>query len=445
MDELLKQVLAEITPSKKEHEQDLLFAGKLAEYAKTFNVEPIVVGSLAKGTDLAGNKDIDLFILFDEDTAWEKLEKEGLRIGKEIFKKFEGKWEIDYAEHPYVKGRLGDFDVEIVPCYSGKAIKSSVDRTPFHTKYVSGKLKGKPELSGDVRLLKQFMTGVGVYGAEAKVQGFSGYLAEILTIQYGSFKKVLAAAAGWSVREALDPEGLWEDASSLKYYFTDASLIVVDPVDRDRNVAAAVSEESLMTFILSAKEFLKEPGRYFFFPIPRKAKTIKELGRRMRKRDTKIVAFILKHGVMNENSLYSQLRRTMHSLVKSFEKKEFEVFKSGFWTDEEKTSVIVFEFSVWELPAIMHHAGPPLDMDAEHQESFKAKHAKQKPYVKDGRWVVEVERGVVSIEEFVPHVVKNREGFGKNLREAKVNTAIDEKILAVKDEGYLIFLDDLIS
>ncbi|MFH1789191.1 MAG: CCA tRNA nucleotidyltransferase, partial [Candidatus Altiarchaeota archaeon] len=444
MDELLREVLSRITPSKIEHENDLLFAGKLADYARGFGVEPMVVGSLAKGTDLAGNKDIDLFILFDEDTAWKTLEKEALEIGKAVFKKFKGEWEIDYAEHPYVKGRLSEFDVEIVPCYAGKSIKSSVDRTPFHTEYVSGKLKGNPKLSGEIRLLKQFMTGVGVYGAEAKVQGFSGYLAEIITIHYGSFKKVLKAASDWKVGKTLDSESLWDDAESLKYYFTDATLIIVDPVDRDRNVAAAVSTESLAKFILASKDFLKKPSKEFFFPKPKKPKSVQEIKKKMKERDTKILAITLKHGKINENTLYSQLRRTENSLVKTFEKNEFAIFKSGFWTNEKNTSLILLEFKVWELPKIMQHRGPPLELDAENQERFKSKHAKQKPYIKDGRWMADVKRRATTVEEILPEILKNREGFGKNLRKAKAKTAYDEKILVIKDKEYLIFLEELL-
>ena len=440
MDKLLKEVLDEVTPSEKERADVLSYASLLADYAKGFGVEPIIVGSIAKDTDLRLSNDIDLFIQFDADTPRDKLESEGLRIGKKVFNKFGGVFEIDYAEHPYVKGVLGDYEVEIVPCYKGRDILSSVDRTPFHTRYVNDKIAANPALKGDIRLLKQFMKGREVYGAEAKVQGFSGYLAEVLTIHYSSFKKVLEAASQWKVGEAIDPESLWSDASQLKHFFTEANLIVVDPVDQDRNVAAAVSRVSLMTLLFSAKEFLENPSREFFFPKPAKPKPGKELLEDIRARETMFLAIKLSHGKLNENTLYSQLRRSEAALNKSFRKHEFKVFKSGFWTNEKDCSILVFEFSVWELPAVMHHVGPPLDLDAGHQERFKLKHAREKPYVKDGRWVADVKRKVTSIEDLVPGVLKNRDGFGKNLRKIKAETIYGEDVLNVVDEGYQVFL-----
>jgi tRNA nucleotidyltransferase (CCA-adding enzyme) len=444
MEKTLKEILERITPPDEEHKKELSFARKLTDYLGRFKVKPIVVGSLAKGTDLHGDKDVDVFIMFPEDTRREKLEKDGLRIGKQVFKKFGGKHEIDYAEHPYVKGRINGFDVEVVPCYMGDEIKSSVDRTPFHTRYVKRKISGNPSLSGEIRLLKQFMKGVGVYGAEAKVQGFSGYLTEVLAINYGSFKKVLEAASSWRFGETLDPENLWENKESLKYFFTNAALIVVDPVDKDRNVSAAVSKQSLAEFIVAAKEFLKKPSKNFFFPKEEKTATKNKLKERIRKRKTKLAAFVFRHKKINENSLYSQIRKTEEALKKSFTVNDFRVFKTGFWTNEEDTSVILLEFEVWQLPPVKHHAGPPIDADTVNQEKFVETHMKHKPYIKDGRWVVDTERKIREITELSPIILKEKHGFGKDLRSAKTKTLYDERILEISDKKYLKFMDKLV-
>jgi len=113
-----------------------------------------------------------------------------------------------------VKGSYGGYDVEIVPCFKGGEMRSSVDRTPLHLAYVNKKLAKSPKLSDEIRLLKQFMKGANVYGAEAKFEGFSGYLTEVLAIHYKSFTSVLQAASKWSGVAALDPEGQWEDPSA---------------------------------------------------------------------------------------------------------------------------------------------------------------------------------------------------------------------------------------
>ncbi|MBN2518456.1 MAG: nucleotidyltransferase domain-containing protein, partial [Candidatus Altiarchaeota archaeon] len=69
-------------------------------------VKPLLVGSIAKDTDLRFDKDIDIFLLFEKGVPREVLETEGLAIGKEFFSVLRGRWEVNYAEHPYTKGRF---------------------------------------------------------------------------------------------------------------------------------------------------------------------------------------------------------------------------------------------------------------------------------------------------------------------------------------------------
>ena len=437
VDKLLKEVLKDITPTKDEMTRDRKVVREVMALLKPYKVTPILVGSLEKGTDLRGNKDIDIFIQFRQSVPREQMEKKALGIGKSVFRKLKGKWEIDYAEHPYVKGSHRGYVVEIVPCYTGKTIMSSVDRTPLHTKYVRKRIRDKPNLSGEIRLLKRFMKAQEVYGAEARVEGFSGYLTEVLVINYGSFMGVLKAAVEWRMPQAIDPEDQWEDSHALKYLFTQASLIVVDPVDKNRNVAAAVRREKLAEFIIAAEEFLKTPSRYFFFPPEIKAKTAKELEALMKSRETRLIALVLKHEKLNENMLYSQLKKTTKSIADEIEENEFEVFKSTYWTNDADTSILLFEMQVWSLPDVKHHPGPPLDVDIANQEKFAEKYRKDKPYIKDGRWVVDTKRRITQARTVLQNLVESKNGFGKNLREAEeIRILEDEKILSIKDEGW---------
>lgn len=440
----LSEVLERITPTKEEHAAEKKLAKDVIDFLDGFGVKPILVGSLAKGTDLRGDKDLDVFIMFPEDVAREKLEKEGLRLGKKVFKKFGGSFEVDYSEHPYTKGDVRGYRLEVVPCYAGARIMSSVDRTPFHTRYVKRRIREKPQLAGDIRLLKQFMKGVGVYGAEAKVEGFSGYLAEVLTIHYGSFKKTLDSAAKWSMGEALDPEKHWENEESLKYFFTKANLIVVDPVDRDRNMAAAVSKQSLAKFIVAAQKFTQKPGTEYFFPKLKKPRTASNLAESLKKRGTRILGIEFTHDKINENTLYSQLRKTMKSVRDEIEGFGFKVFKSGFWTNEKDASIILFELEVFALPAVKHHPGPPVDSRKENIDEFTRKYKKEGAYIKDGRWVVDTQRRYKKIEGLAPEIIKSRHGFGKNLRTLEARILYDKKILTIKDEEYRKFLDEFL-
>jgi len=140
MDELLEKVLGRITPTGEERKAEKELVERVLALLSRYPVEPLVVGSIAKDTDLAGEKDVDVFIAFPENTSRDELEKKGLEIGNAVMKALKVEAEVDYAEHPYVKGSLGKHLLEIVPCYQGQQIKSAVDRTPHHTRYVNEKL-----------------------------------------------------------------------------------------------------------------------------------------------------------------------------------------------------------------------------------------------------------------------------------------------------------------
>ena len=93
---------------------------------------------------------------------------------------FTDKFHEKYAEHPYINAYIDGVDVDLVPCYkvdSATTIQSAVDRTPFHTRYITDRING---LIDDVLLLKQFTKAGGIYGSDQMTEGFSGYLCELL-------------------------------------------------------------------------------------------------------------------------------------------------------------------------------------------------------------------------------------------------------------------------
>ncbi|MDD5111814.1 MAG: nucleotidyltransferase domain-containing protein, partial [Candidatus Altiarchaeota archaeon] len=74
MEEILKKVLERVTPTAAEHEQENAIVEKIIGKLSAKDVKPILVGSLAKNTDLRGDKDIDIFIMFDESVERKELE-----------------------------------------------------------------------------------------------------------------------------------------------------------------------------------------------------------------------------------------------------------------------------------------------------------------------------------------------------------------------------------
>jgi tRNA nucleotidyltransferase (CCA-adding enzyme) len=441
----LDSIIERIKPSQEERRGEAVVVERVIGLLRPYEVKPILVGSLAKDTDLAGNKDIDIFIQFDPQVPRDELEKQGLRIAKDVFKRLGAEYEIDYAEHPYVKGAVDGHLIEIVPCYSGDRIISAVDRTPFHTEYVKARLAGN-RLNDEIRLTKQFMRGIGVYGAEAKVEGFSGYLVELLVLNYGSFIKTLEAAKAWTIPQTIDIERLWEDREALPKFFTNAGLIVVDPVDRNRNVAAAVSGECLSRFIVKSNDYVLSPDESFFFPKPKRLRSPHELRHALEARGSKFFAIVFRHGKINANTVYAQLRKTGRHIASEMESLEFKVFRHGFWTNEADASVLLFELEVWELPELVHRVGPPLNQDPVNQERFTEKYKADAPYVKDGRWVVDTGRAYRRAADLLPDIISGRKGFGKNLRELEdASLLADEGLFSLEDPGWLGFLNEYLN
>ena len=152
----------------------------------------LVAGSAARGTFLQDRLDVDLFLLFPPDLPRERLREEGLALGRAILSETETR----YAEHPYLRGKFEGFTVDAVP---GFAITdpshplSPVDRTPFHQEYSP---LGKP-LRSWVRYGSRSSSSdsLGVYGSEARTEGFSGYLVELLVIRFGSLRRLLSPPA----------------------------------------------------------------------------------------------------------------------------------------------------------------------------------------------------------------------------------------------------------
>jgi len=254
---ILASIISSIRPSDKERQKLNTLAQRIIERINSIgkagglNINAILVGSSDRGTWSSGEHDLDIFIMFPPHVERQYLEEKGLYIARKIAQEGDS-FEERYAEHPYIHAVIEGFEIDLVPAFnveSASEIKSAVDRTPFHNKYVTSKIKGHED---DVLLLKQFQKGIGVYGSELKRCGFSGYLVELLIIYYGSFRKVLEAACGWKFGTLIDIE-------KHGNIIHKDPMIMIDPTDPGRNVAAALSLDNMCIFIDKACDFLKNP------------------------------------------------------------------------------------------------------------------------------------------------------------------------------------------
>ncbi len=370
-DTMLKEVAVKLRPAKKdirEAASQLEFVRRKLEEVVPQDVEIGMMGSAAKGTSLASNREIDIFMLIPKRYTHEQMTKLGLEWAKKAMKG--EKTEIGYANHPYLKVRRGGFKIDIVPSYkieNARHLGSAVDRSQLHTKYVNARM-GKRQ-QDDVRLLKQFCKTLGVYGAELKVEGFSGYLCELLVLQYGSFAGALEAASKWGERPALDMEG--HHAKAYLHRLFDAPLVVIDPVDAKRNVAAVVSRTSMSRFTYASRQFLKKPSREFFFK-EKEVHSPVALRKIILGRGTCIIAISFKAPNLVEDILWPQLRKAASLLVKRLEAGEFRPFGHYFWADG-KDALILIELMEEKVPAVARRIGPAIWHEKD-VEAFVQKH-----------------------------------------------------------------------
>ncbi len=428
---LRQQLLSRLRPTSAEEaalrEAVEALTARARESARSLSlaVEPLHVGSSARGTWRRGERDIDLFLLFPPGTPREALEKQGLALARRVC----SRGTVKYAEHPYLRGVWGEFGVDLVPAYklaSAAERKTAVDRTPFHHDYVRSRMAGKGD---EVLLLKQFLAGAGVYGAEAKTQGFSGYLCELLILHFGSFEKCSGAMATWRPPVRIDPEG--------KGTFRGPDpLVFIDPVDPGRNVAAALSRESLARAVEGARMVLEKPSATLFFPnIPPPLK-VGELARRLKVRGTEMAALVLlAPEKLVDDTVYPQLRRAEESLAALLEKSGFTVLRSAVHRAGGR-GFVLFEFPAAPLPPLKLREGPPVFLERDHLKFLEAHRGRPK-FMRGDRWVVELERRHRTVAGFLKAEAR-RAGLGRDLAKGKREVWDSQKIERSKElRGFL--------
>lgn len=399
-EEIRWEVLKRVNPNESDQKKVQALANsltkkvELATKKRGIEAEVRVEGSVAKDTWLRDCPEIDVFMRVDGSVPRKEFGEALLDAAKEATKNYV---QIErYAEHPYIEAVTDEgIYLNVVPCYKVKQGNwiSATDRTPFHTDYIKPHIT--PKLSEEVRLLKRFMKGINVYGAEIKVGGFSGYLCELLVLNFGSFLEVLRSASNWKEKTVMDYEKHYKQAKIIKEKFTEP-LVMVDPVDKERNVAAAVRKQKLDEFICASREFLKTPNIKYFFPTENKVFTVKELGDMIDRRGSSLVFLKFATKPIVPDVLWGQLYKSQKALRKIIIQHEFTVLQDAVWSNEKTLNVFVFELENHVISSMKHQLGPPLHKKME-CEKFLQKHVKSDltlsgPRIEKRRWVVDVKR-----------------------------------------------------
>lgn len=435
-----KQVLDRIRPGPDERRRLEEMRSLLIEYVRDAalhlgetDVMPLAVGSAARSTWLRGNHDIDIFISFPETLSKEEMGTRGYAVAAEVAKRADS-FEDRHSEHPYLHVVKDGFEVDLVPCFriaDPSAIRSAVDRTPFHCRFVKENIKGRED---DVLLLKQFMKGAGVYGSEVRNSGFSGYLSELLVIYYGSFDNVVNAAAQWKPGIVIDIVG--HAAASF-----DDPLVMIDPTDPKRNVAAAVSLDKFAAMADHARSFARRPSDSFFFGKTCPPLSDAEIVSLLRERGTHFLAVCFGSPQKADDTLYPQLFKTERSIREILRINEFQVLNTLSYGDDAACIVWVELFS-GVLPPVRLKEGPPVWVHP-NGDAFREKYASRADtyalFIENGHYMAEIPRPYRTAKELIAAKTGTEIALGKHVREvlaAGFDIFENDEICRIRSEGF---------
>jgi tRNA nucleotidyltransferase (CCA-adding enzyme) len=424
MQKILRQVLDVIRPSRQEMKGEIQFTKTLLAHIRANSpsgCDVVLTGSMAKRTFIREKRDVDVFVLFKRSVPRGHLEP----AIKGILKKaFPGRaYQLSYAEHPYARFRLEGRRIDLVPAYriaDASERVSAVDRSVLHTSYVLRNLKSVD----DVLLLKSFLQANSLYGAEIKIRGFSGYLCELLIIRHGSFPRLLKAASKWK------PPGHPVFIDIKKYHkgrkaireaaLRFGNLTVIDPTDRNRNVAAAVSAANLACFTRLCREFLKKPSAQAFL---RKPESFEERLANVLKaaKGAKPFMVTLPRPDVVDDVLWGQLHRMIGQL-----EHHLAGFKPKTILADDSQHIIRLAVLLKKdsLPKEMVVEGPPLGMKA-HVKGFRASHRGARFIARKKKLCAIVKRPITSAEGAIMD-------FFRKLGKTKSHLACGEELVVLE-------------
>jgi tRNA nucleotidyltransferase (CCA-adding enzyme) len=387
IDRVLGQAKPLVVPDAAAREETVRVAEKVASRVKEAakpHAEVVGVflgGSFAKDTWLPGDVDVDVFVKIATSVDERKFEEVGLSVGREALRGHKpGK---KYAQHPYTEATVDGFKVNVVPCYDVKPgeWRSAADRSVHHVTFVRENLDDEARLQ--VRLLKRFMKGVGVYGAEIEKEGFSGYATEVLVHQHKTFESALRYFA------ALVPK-------SKDEYF-----VLFDPIDDARDLGKAMSRETVAKMALASRAFLESPSLDFFKKVRGKPRP------RLQKR-AYVIAF--EHEELSEDTLWGELKRSARQIAKHVREEGFALARVEAASDNLRSSGIILLPVTEDLPDLEERVGPAVEL-LEGAKSFVAKNRGSAKLIwvgEDGRLRLLAERRFTSLRDFLDEILESR-------------------------------------
>ena len=396
---ILKDVLKEIQPDK-DYEKGIF--ARISTIIKKINTcriaKAVLGGSGAKGTWLKAF-DADIFVMFDYKKYKDKSDKLSDLLEVILKKRFKNVVRL-HGSRDYFQIKEEYFTFEVVPILKIKKAEQSkniTDVSPLHASWV----RRYKNLREGMRLTKHFCKSVNAYGAESYIRGFSGYVCEILTIYYGSFLNLIKYASKWDDKVVIDPAKYYKNKDVFKLVNTsklNSPLIVIDPVQKDRNAAAALCYEKFEAFKKAAKGFLRNPSKKFFEE--------KNIFSEMKNNQDKNSLFVVQLKPLDGkiDVVGSKLLKIYETLIEEIKKNDFKLVKSDWEWNKGGGAYFYFLFDKSKISKFKMIRGPPLALK-EHVARFKQIH--KKTFTKSGHVFSKDKRKYYSPKDLFEKSVKS--------------------------------------
>lgn len=355
----------------------------------------VVGGSLAKGTFIKGDYDVDLFVKFD----YSYKDKDISKILGKVLKKAFPRTVLVHGSRDYfqIKGKINYEIVPVLDITDAKKAINVTDMSPMHVEWVK-----KHNYVDDIRLAKQFCKAQNCYGAESYIKGFSGHVLDILTIYYKGFTPLVKAAAKWKPKVVIDHNNYYKGKAieQMNISKIQSPLIVIDPILPERNAAAALSLENFNIFVDAANRFIKKQSKEFFV---KKEITIAELKKKAK--NNKLVLLDVESLKGKEDIIGGKLLKAFTFIKNQLKFHDFRLIEAGWEWDKEKNALFWFITDKKDLSEYKEHIGPPLKAK-EFAEEFRKKH--KDVFIKNKRLYAKVKRDFTKAEDFVKYLIKEK-------------------------------------
>ena len=398
--DILKQALKKIKPPMEETSKVKEISSSVINKIKIKNAKVELGGSGAKDTWLTKENDIDIYVKFD--LNYYKNKDISSILEKELKKYF--RFTKLYGSRDYFQLKQKRFTIELVPILEIRNVKQAkniTDISPFHVRYVKKYNKGD-----EIRLTKAFCKAQDCYGAESYIRGFSGYVLEILTIKYGNFNNFIRNVAKWKDREFIGNKKYIKRLNNSK---KESPLILIDPVDPDRNAAAALSKEKYDMLIKACKSYLNKQSIKFF---EKKEFSINELKNKYKNK--KLIIMEIEPIKGKKDIIGAKLLKCLNYMARRFELNDFKLLDYN-WVWNEK-AIFWYVLDKKLLSKYKEHRGPPI-RDKLRLESFRKKWKDYK--IKSNYSYVMIKRKFIDPDKFIKYLIKNDKNMNYVLKSVK--------------------------